>query len=179
MPCSRIAVRLERRRSPPKRPPGAPRRPGSLGSGLKSCSGNSGAWRAVWSSQSARRAPCARRESAWSGSSRRNVQSAGGYRRSWTPSGVRDFGRDYSGDDHSTGQGRTRKGENVEKQMTANDIEHALERLVEADRARSDATRAISDYQAERTEPQRPPCSRTSVPSLPFTASAKGTTSAY
>lgn len=41
--------------------------------------------------------------------------------------------------------------------MTANDIEHALERLVEADRARSDATRAISDYQAERTEPPAPP----------------------
>jgi len=51
--------------------------------GSRPCSASSGAWRAVWSSQRGRRAPCERSASAWSGSLRRRGPSAGGYRRGW------------------------------------------------------------------------------------------------
>jgi hypothetical protein len=40
--------------------------------------------------------------------------------------------------------------------MAAADVKHTLEQLVEADRDRSDAARAISDYQAKVTEPAPP-----------------------
>jgi hypothetical protein len=41
--------------------------------------------------------------------------------------------------------------------MAAADLKHTLEQLVEADRDRNDAARAISDYQAKATEPAPPP----------------------
>lgn len=40
--------------------------------------------------------------------------------------------------------------------MAAADLKHTLEQLVEADRDRSDAAKAISDYQAKVTEPASP-----------------------
>ena len=40
--------------------------------------------------------------------------------------------------------------------MAAADVKHTLEQLVEADRDRYDAARAISDYQAKVTEPAPP-----------------------